>query len=58
MKILKHELYSIALRVELLISYIKYPTIKNRCVKYYAKAISQTDGKLLISNEVAKCANT
>jgi len=49
--------FKIALRNELLIIYIKYPIIKNRCEVYHARAISQIDGKLVLSNQVAKCAN-
>jgi len=42
---------------ELLIIYIKQPIVKNRCEIYYARSVSQSDGKLLISNQVAKCSN-
>jgi len=60
MEILKHEqkpvniadlmdtsVFKTALHKELLIIYIKYPIIKNRCEIYHARAISQIDGKLL-----------
>ncbi len=70
-KILEHEqkpviiadlmdisVFKIVLHNELLIVYIKYPIINNRCEIFYARSISQTDGKLLISNQVAKCDNT
>jgi len=49
--------FKIALHKKLLIIYMKYPIIKNRCEIYHARAISQIDGKLVLSNQVAKCAN-
>jgi len=70
MEILKHErkpviiadlmdisVFKIALHKKLLIIYIKYPIIKNRREIYHARAISQIDGKLVLSNQVVKCAN-
>jgi len=50
--------FKIALHKKLLKMYIKCPIIKNRFNIYKARAISQNDGKLLISNKLAKCANT
>jgi len=52
------KLIVILLHKKLLKIYIKYPIIKGRCELYYARAISQTDGKLLIGNLVVKSANT
>jgi len=50
--------FKFALHKKLSIIYKKYPLIKNKCETYFARAISQAEGKLLLSNEVAKCANT
>lgn len=50
--------FKIALHKELFVIYLKYPIIKNRCDTYYARAISHNDGKLVLSNQVAKCDNT
>jgi len=49
--------FKIALHKELVIIYIKYPRIKNRSEIYNARAISQIDGKLVLSSQVAKCSN-
>jgi len=49
--------FKIELHKELLIIYIKYPIIKNRCEICNARSISQSEGKLLISNQVAKFSN-
>jgi len=70
MEILKHELkpvviadlmdisvFKIALHNEVLKIFINYPIIKNIFEIYHAIAISQIDGKLVLSNQVAKCAN-
>ncbi len=52
-------IFKIVLHKKLLIIYIKYHGgITNRCEIYYARSISHNDGKLLISNQVAKCENT
>ncbi len=50
--------FKIAQHKELFKVYIKYPIIKNRCDIYYARAISHNDGKLILSNQVAKCEDT
>ncbi len=50
--------FEIALHKKLFIVYIKYPIIKNRCDIYYARAISHNDGKLILSNQVAKCEDS
>jgi len=70
MKILKHEqklviiadlmdmsVFKIALHNGLLIIHINYPIIKIKCELYHARAISHNDGKLVLSNQVVKCAN-
>jgi len=70
MEILKHEqkpiifadlmdisVFKIAVHKDLLIIYVKYPIIKNRCEIYHGRAISEIYGKLVLSNQVAKCAN-
>jgi len=46
--------FKIALHKELVIIYIKYPIIKNRCEIYYARAVSQIDGKLVLSRKMRK----
>ncbi len=50
--------FKVALHKELFVVYIKYPIIKNRCDIFYARAISHNDGKLVLSNQVAKCEET
>jgi len=49
--------FKIAIHQELIIIYIEYPIITNRCEVYNARSISHNDGKLLIDNHVAKCNN-
>jgi len=49
--------FKIAIHQELIVIYIKYPIITNRCEVYNARSISHNDGKLLIDNNVAKCNN-
>ncbi len=52
-------IFKIVLHKKLLIIYIKYHGgITNRYEIYYARSISHNDGKLLISNQAAKCENT
>jgi len=38
----------VAIHQELIVIYIKYPIITNRCEVYNARSISHNDGKLLI----------
>ncbi|XP_033241581.1 uncharacterized protein [Drosophila pseudoobscura] len=40
---------------DLIIIYIKYPQIKDICKFYHARAISQNDGMLVISEKVCEC---
>jgi len=47
----------IALHQDLIIIYIKYPIITDRCDVYNSRSISHDDGKLLIDNHVANCKN-
>jgi len=47
----------IALHQDLIIIYIKYPIITDRCDVYNSRSTSHDDGKLLIDNHVAKCRN-
>jgi len=49
--------FKIAIHQELIVIYIKYPIITNRCEVYNARSISHNDGKLLIDNHFAKCNN-
>lgn len=49
--------FKIAIHQELIIIYIKYPIITNRCQVYNARSISHDDGKLLIDKQVAKCSD-
>jgi len=49
--------FKIAIHQELIVIYIKYPIITNRCEVFNARSISHNDGKLLIDNHVAKCNN-
>jgi len=49
--------FKIAIHQELIVIYIKYSIITNRCEVYNARSISHNDGKLLVDNHVAECNN-
>jgi len=49
--------FKILFNNDLLAVYIKYPKINGKCDLYKTRAIAQSDGKLLINNEVANCKN-
>lgn len=51
-------IFSIISHKGLIIYYIKYPIVKHSCKFFHAKAISQTNGKLIIDDKVAKCNDT
>jgi len=49
--------FKILFNNDLLVVYIKYTMINGKCDLYKTRAIAQSDGKLLINNEVANCKN-
>lgn len=55
--VLEYSIFKILRLNDIIITYIKYPIITNKCINYNVEAITNNRQKLILEDRIAKCRN-